>query len=424
MTGPAAARSFAPVTPGSRLPTFQPRRPLRALVLHSHFPDRFQHLAPALAERMGVQVISMGEADAPRLPGVRQHLHYGPPRATPDQTHTYVKPLDAAVRRGQAAASRMIEARDKEGLAPDIVLCPAGSGEALYVKDVFPQARVLQLCEGYEDGHGEDVSDGQSPGVDSMARLRTRNAAQLLALQSADWGFAPTEWQRGRYPDWARRRITTIPDGIDTARCAPRAGLPFRSPAGPEFRKGDPVISFAARKLDPDRGIGPFLGALALLQQEHPDLQAVVVGGGDIPPGMRPDTLDLSRIHVTDALPQDALHALFRVTAAHIHLTERPTLSRSVLEAMAYGAVVVASDTPPVTEVIARGENGLLVPFGDTAAIARAVLGVVADPDGHAHLAEAGRQTIIERHDLHSICLPRQLELIERVAAGQMAEQE
>lgn len=420
----------------SLLTTFQPRRPLRALFLHSRFPARFEHLAPALAERVGVQVVSMGEADAPRLPGVRQHLHYGPPRATPDQTHTYLKPMDAAVRRGQAAASRMIEARDKEGLAPDIVICPAGSGEGLYVKDVFPRARVLQLCEGYEDGH--DPASGPAPSVDTKARLRTRNAAQLLALDAADWGFAATEWQRGRYPDWARRRITTIPEGIDTARCAPRANLPFRTPAGQEFRKGDKVISFAARNLEPHRGIGPFLGALALMQQAQPDLRAVVVGGDDTPHGAKPPNaatwrgewlarldgqLDLSRIHFTGALPQESLHALFRVTAAHIHLTEPLPLSRSVLEAMACGAVVVGSDTPPVTEVIAHGENGLLVPFGDTAAIARAVLDVVADPEAHAHLAEAGRRTIVARHDLYGVCLPRQLDLIERIAAGIAAEE-
>ena len=410
------------MTPGSALPAFQPSRPLRALVLDSRFPDRFQHLAPALAERMGVQVVSMGEADAPRLPGVRQHLHYGPPRATPDQTHTYLKPMDAAVRRGQAVASRLIEARDKEGFAPDIVICPASSGEALYVKDVFPRARVLQFCEGYENG--QDAGDGPALGVDAMARLRTRNAAQLLALQSADWGFAPTEWQRGLYPDWARRRITTIPDGIDTARCAPRGGLPFRTPAGLEFRKGDPVISFVASRLDPQRGLGAFLGALALMQQARPDLQAVVVGGEDAIKGPRPGNLDFSRIHVTGALPQDALHALFRVTAAHIHLSHPTTLSRSMLEAMACGAVVVAADTPPVREAIAHGKAGLLVPFADSAAIAGAVLGVAAEPDAHAHLAEAGRQAIVARHDLYSICLPRKLDLIERVAAGHMAEEE
>lgn len=62
------------------------------------------------------------------------------------------------------------------------------------------------------------------------------------------------------------------------------------------------------------------------------------------------------------------------------------------------------------------------MPFADPAAIAAAVLGVVTEPDVHAHLAEGGRQAIIARHDLYSICLPRQLGLIERVAAGQMAE--
>jgi hypothetical protein len=46
------------------------------------------------------------------------------------------------------------------------------------------------------------------------------------------------------------------------------------------------------------------------------------------------------------------------------------------------------------------------------------ILGVLADPAGHAHLGAAARRSVVERFDLHSVCLPRQLELIERVAAG------
>jgi glycosyltransferase involved in cell wall biosynthesis len=128
--------------------------------------------------------------------------------------------------------------------------------------------------------------------------------------------------------------------------------------------------------------------------------------------------LDLARIHFTGRLPHDALHALFRVTAAHVYLSFPFVLSWSVLEAMACGAVVVGSDTPPVAEVIAHGGNGLLAPFWDPPAIARAVLGVLADPAGHAHLGAAARRSVVERFDLHSVCLPRQLDLIERVAAG------
>jgi glycosyltransferase involved in cell wall biosynthesis len=85
---------------------------------------------------------------------------------------------------------------------------------------------------------------------------------------------------------------------------------------------------------------------------------------------------------------------------------------------MACGAVVVGSATPPVAEVVTHGETGLLVPFFDPPAIARGVLGVLADPAAHAPLAEAARRRIIERYDLRSVCLPRQLDLVERLAAG------
>jgi glycosyltransferase involved in cell wall biosynthesis len=85
---------------------------------------------------------------------------------------------------------------------------------------------------------------------------------------------------------------------------------------------------------------------------------------------------------------------------------------------MACGAVVVGSDTPPVAEAITHGETGLLVPFFDPEAIARGVLGVLADPAGHAHLGEAARRRVVQRYDLRTVCLPRQLEMVERLAAG------
>jgi glycosyltransferase involved in cell wall biosynthesis len=415
-------------------PAFQPRRPLRALFVHRNFPGQYAHLAPVLAERMGCQVWSLGEKDIARLPGVR-HLHYGTPGETPDGTHRHLRPLDAAVRRAEAAAARLTEARDKEGLRPDIILCHAGWGEALFLRDVFPDARTLHYCEFYYHAAGQDVGfDPAHPVTPAEAmRVRMLNATQLVSLQSADWGVSPTEWQRSRYPAWARRRISRIHEGIDTTRCAPREGVVLRTPGGHEFRKGDPVISYAARNLEPYRGFPSFLAALALMQKERPDLHAVVVGGDEVSYGTRPPSaatwreemlarmagqLDLARIHFTGRLPHDALHALFRVTAAHVYLSFPFVLSWSVLEAMACGAVVVGSDTPPVAEVIAHGGNGLLAPFWDPPAIARAVLGVLADPAGHAHLGAAARRSVVERFDLHSVCLPRQLDLIERVAAG------
>lgn len=413
---------------------FTPRRPLRAVFVHHNFPGQWTHLAPALAERAGVQVWGIGEKEGYRAPGV-QYIAYGTPRGAGEQTHRYIRSLEAAVRRGQLIANRLVQARDREGLDPDVICCHPGWGEGLFLKDVFPRARTLYYWEFYYNAFGQDLGfDPAAPvTLDDAARVRVLNATQLLSLQAADWGVSPTRWQWSRYPDWARRRISVLHEGVDTSRCAPREGAMFRTPGGATFRAGDPVISYVARNLEPYRGFPSFLQALAILQRERPELQAVVVGGNEVSYGRRPEgaaswkekllaemegRLDLARIHFTGRIPHDDLHDLFRVTAAHVYLTYPFVLSWSMLEAMACGALVVGSDTPPVAEVITHGETGLLVPFFDPEAIARAVLGALADPAAHAPIAAAGRRLVVERYDLRGVSLPRQLAMVERLAAG------
>ncbi len=88
-----------------------------------------------------------------------------------------------------------------------------------------------------------------------------------------------------------------------------------------------------------------------------------------------------------------------------------------MLEAMALGACIVGSATPPVEEVIRQGENGILVDFFSPAAIAAAVVSVLADPGAVAPLRAAARRTALA-YDLRRVCLPAHLSLIAAVAAG------
>jgi glycosyltransferase involved in cell wall biosynthesis len=85
---------------------------------------------------------------------------------------------------------------------------------------------------------------------------------------------------------------------------------------------------------------------------------------------------------------------------------------------MACEAVVVASDTAPVREVIQPGSNGLLVDFFDGDAIACKVADVLADPASYRHLGLAARRTVVSNYDLRRVCLPRQLALVDQLAAG------
>jgi glycosyltransferase involved in cell wall biosynthesis len=92
-------------------------------------------------------------------------------------------------------------------------------------------------------------------------------------------------------------------------------------------------------------------------------------------------------------------------------------LSWSLLEAMACGAVVVGSATPPVQEVIEAGHNGHLVDFFDQEGWLNTLEQVLAEPEGQRAIAAAARQTVVERYDLYGQCLPRQLALVDQVAA-------
>jgi glycosyltransferase involved in cell wall biosynthesis len=98
---------------------------------------------------------------------------------------------------------------------------------------------------------------------------------------------------------------------------------------------------------------------------------------------------DLSRFFFTGWLSGHALTALLAGTDVHVYLTVPFVLSWSLMNALACGATVVASDTPPVHEMITHGRNGLLVDFFDVEGFAMTVSSVLDSADDYAHLGAA-----------------------------------
>jgi len=82
------------------------------------------------------------------------------------------------------------------------------------------------------------------------------------------------------------------------------------------------------------------------------------------------------------------------VSAAHVYLTYPFVLSWSMLEAMACGAPVVASNTAPVRELITHGRNGRLVDFFDVNALAQTTLDMLAAPQASAPLVAQARSDV------------------------------
>lgn len=359
---------------------------MRLLVLHQNFPGQFGHLVRAWSQRPGWEVRALGRDTAPGLPGFDGLVRYTLARSPHAAQHPYLRTMEAAVLHGQAVVRVLLEMKRK-GFTPDAVLAHPGWGESLYVKDVFPDARLVHFCEWYYQAEGADLGfDPEFPlSFDDRARIRTWNALHALNLTHCDAAVTPTHWQKSRHPEIFQPKITVQHEGIDTEGLGPDPKAWIKTRSGVVLKAGDPVVTYVARNLEPYRGFHIFMRALEKLQQQHKTVHALIVGGDGVSYGKRPKDarnwrekmlsevkLDPSRTHFLGRIPRQHYIKVLQVSAAHVYLTYPFVLSWSLLEAMACGANVVASDTEPVREMVSDGLCGRLVPFFDSKLTARA----------------------------------------------------
>jgi glycosyltransferase involved in cell wall biosynthesis len=96
----------------------------------------------------------------------------------------------------------------------------------------------------------------------------------------------------------------------------------------------------------------------------------------------------------------------------HMYLTVPFVLSWSMMDALSCAAVVLASSTPPVKEMIRDGENGLLADFFDTDEMADKAVKVLEDPGAYRPLGRAAEEIITRDYSLEAV-LPRMLKMYE-----------
>lgn len=406
---------------------------MRILFIHQNMPGQFVHLIQRLVRDDRHQVVCIGRRTDFAPQGVGRVVYTLPPPTI--EPNLFVAPLEAASRHGVQVA-RACEALVSNGYRPDLIVAHPGWGESLYVKDVYPDVPLLQYCEYYYRAHGSDVNFDPEDQQDLTANCvtRTRNAHLLLALASCDRGYSPTAWQRAQHPAIYQPRISVAFDGIDAEAASPDRNAAFTLSDGRVLRAGDEVVTFVSRGLEPYRGFPSFMRALPEILARRPTAQVLIAGGDDAVYGKPPRdggtwrakleaecSLDPERVHVVGRISRPDYLRLLQVSAAHVYLTVPFVLSWSMLEAMASGCVVIGSATPPVQEVIEDGRNGFLVDFFSPEAIAERVSDVLARSDAYTPIRQAARWTALSRYSLEQ-CLPRQMRLLDAVAAGETPE--
>ena len=373
------------------------------------------------------------------LHGVRL-IPYNTNRGSTPNVHPWVSDFETKTIRAEACFRAALKMKE-EGFQPDVIVAHHGWGESLFLKEVWPQAKLGIYCEFFYHRHNADVGfDPEFPVADEgeACKLKLKNLNNLLHFQIADAGISPTHWQASTFPESFRHKISVIHDGIDTDAIAPNPSvqLTLKKSNGEDLilSKESEVITFVNRNLEPYRGYHTFMRALPKLLGMRPNARILIVGNDDVSYGSRPNAKlfgadswreiyanevrphiseeDWQRVHFVGHLHYKHFMQILQLSKVHVYLTYPFVLSWSLLEAMSAGCAIVASKTQPLLEAIKHNETGLLIDFFDPSSLAETVHQLLESPTELVRLGENARLFAQKNYDLKKVSLPKQIDWV------------
>jgi glycosyltransferase involved in cell wall biosynthesis len=251
-----------------------------------------------------------------------------------------------------------------------------------------------------------------------IAASLTRVPGVVNAVAGLGWLFTSDGWQARwirpvirRFLAWrlsARNAITIVqnPDDLallqqagvsaDKLHLIRGAGVDIDAYTPALIPPPAPITVVLVARMLWDKGVGEFVDAARRLHMQGIAARFLLVGGPDpANPASIPEAT-LHAWHGHDGIeywgPCDDMPVVLR--QAHIAClpSYREGLPKSLLEAAATGLPIVTTDAPGCREVVSDGDNGLLVPLRDAAALADALQRLIADADLRARMGARSRE--------------------------------
>jgi len=414
--------------------------PKDIIFLHQSAPAQFVHLIRHLSTRKDFRIIVIGmqghvsdrDICQLRANGIKLLL-YKPKRGNFKNLPGYLNGLDSKVLRAMAVYELLLHHVVKlKSIKPALIWAHPGWGETLFLRQLLPEVPQVHYAE-YYYRIGNDSSYAQCsidlPSGDHIAQVLTKNLINDQSIISADILLAPTYWQMNTYPSVSHGKFKVIHDGIDIHQIHGNMSThPGTYSSVAHILDCDiPFVVYINRTLEDIRGASVFLEAAECLLSNNPQFNIVVIGsnknGGSYGPKEQRNAIYAryaalstrypERFFMLQFLEHSEYHYLLSKSCCNIYLTSPFVLSWSLLELMAVGSPIVASNTAPVVEFLNEA-MAILVDYPNSNDLAESILKALGLSSKRKSIMKENMYNAVkERACLANACLPRQLALIE-----------
>jgi len=252
------------------------------------------------------------------------------------------------------------------------------------------------------------TSSGQLSEAAAIERLPfSKLRKQLLRSVDTFVSINPKIGEELRYIGINQERIVNIPNGVDIPlECAyqPIIKQKYRALLGLDYQN---IVLFVGR-LCAEKNLDILLHAWKQTTQKHPNAHLLILGEGG---AFRNVEAEIRQLAI-DLQLSDTVHFLGRINDVNSYLlagdifalpSSTEGMSNALLEAMAAGNGIVASNIPGNAQLISDGINGLLVPPGGVASLSLALNRLLENSALTATLGKAAKQSAIENFSIDSV---------------------
>ncbi len=305
--------------------------------------------------------------------------------------------IEIGKRPGKDPAAYARVFRTLRELKPDIV-----HTRNLPALDMLPVARMAGVRRVIHGEHGLDVLEltGRAQRYTWLRRLTRPFVQQYIAVSQdlADW-LESTIGVSGE-------KITVIHNGVDTDRFCPGAAPSNILPDG--FAPEHTFIIGHVGRLEEIKDQRLLARAFCHMIELRPDLRSslrlVIVGDGSLRSEIEAILADGGAKDLAWLMGfRDDAPDLYRAFDVFALTSKREGISNTILEAMASGLPVVATDVGGNSETVINGQTGILVPEDDPEAVAKALLTYVDDREMAKTHGRAGRTHSEESFELSTM---------------------